>query len=128
MCHEWHLLKNLPYTLSMKCFLWISNRFQEMIWTWKKIWWKGSIEMSRLVKIDLVTCGGFKQKSLCSEKTVCISGVHWNFFSSREVIWTTRTGYNSSVCVYLLKLSCHVTPTFLLSRVYWCMTLSYIDT
>ena len=91
---------------------------QEMIWTWKKIWWKGSIEMSRLVKIDLVTCEGFKQKSLCSEKTVCISGVHWNFFSSREVIWTTRTGYNSSVCVYLLKLSCHVTPTFLLLHIY----------
>ena len=55
--------------------------------------------MSRLVKIDLVTCGGFKQKSLCSEKTVCILGVHWNFFSSREVIGPTRTGYNSSVCL-----------------------------
>lgn len=26
--------------------------------------------MSRLAKIDLVTCGGFKQRSLCSTKTV----------------------------------------------------------
>lgn len=82
--HEWYLFKDSADTLSMQSFLWISKSFREMIWTWKKMWWKGSIEMSRLAKIDLVTCGGFRQRDLCGKRTACVSGVHWNVFPGGE--------------------------------------------
>lgn len=84
--------------------------------------------MSRLAKIDLVTCGGFKQRSLCSKKTVSVSGVHWNFFSSREE-WYERPEQGTIAVFVFICWSCPVLELLLLILLHlvciWWTTLSY---
>lgn len=71
--------------------------------------------MSRLAKIDLVTCGGFEQRPLCAKKTVSVSGVHWNFFPRREEGYE-RAGRGTMVAFVLApELSRPGTPMYSLA-------------